>query len=70
MDTMKCLNAKVSRYSYLPLYFTKSKAIPVTGREGELGCETSRLTHILDNRLTALRAGCHSPPGPYFGWKD
>jgi hypothetical protein len=28
------------------------KAIPVTGREGSLGCETSRLPHILNNRLT------------------
>jgi hypothetical protein len=30
----------------------KGKAIPVTGREGPEGCETSRLPHILDNRLT------------------
>jgi hypothetical protein len=30
----------------------KSKAIPVTDREGPYGCETSRLPHILDNRLT------------------
>jgi hypothetical protein len=30
----------------------KGKAIPVTGREGPLGCETSRLPHFLDNRLT------------------
>jgi hypothetical protein len=28
------------------------KAIPVTGREGPYGCETSRLPHFLDNRLT------------------
>jgi hypothetical protein len=27
------------------------KAIPVTGRRGLLGCETSRLPHFLDNRL-------------------
>jgi hypothetical protein len=27
-------------------------AIPVTGREGPEGCETSRLPHLLDNRLT------------------
>jgi hypothetical protein len=30
----------------------KGKAIPVTGREGPYGCETSRLPHFLDNRLT------------------
>jgi hypothetical protein len=30
----------------------KGKAIPVTGREGPYGCETSRLPHYLDNRLT------------------
>jgi hypothetical protein len=28
------------------------KAIPVTGRGSPLGCETSRLPHFLDNRLT------------------
>jgi hypothetical protein len=28
------------------------KALPLTGREGPLGCETSRLPHFLDNRLT------------------
>jgi hypothetical protein len=27
------------------------KAIPVKGREGPWGCETSRLPHFLDNRL-------------------
>jgi hypothetical protein len=30
----------------------RGKAIPVTGREGPQGCETSRLSHFLDNRLT------------------
>jgi hypothetical protein len=30
----------------------KGKAIPVTGREGPEGCETSRLPHFLGNRLT------------------
>jgi hypothetical protein len=28
------------------------KAIPVTGREGLYGCETSRLPHFLDSPLT------------------
>jgi hypothetical protein len=28
------------------------KAIPVTGREDPKGCETSRLPHFIDNRLT------------------
>jgi hypothetical protein len=28
----------------------RGKAIPVTGREGPYGCETSRLPHFLDNR--------------------
>jgi hypothetical protein len=30
----------------------KDEAIPVTGREGPCSCETSRLAHYLDNRLT------------------
>jgi hypothetical protein len=29
-----------------------SKSIPVTDRGGPQGCETSRLPHYLDNRLT------------------
>jgi hypothetical protein len=29
----------------------KAKAIPVTGREGQQGCETSGLPHFLENRL-------------------
>jgi hypothetical protein len=29
----------------------KSKAIPVTGREGLQGCETLRVPHYLGNRL-------------------
>jgi hypothetical protein len=28
------------------------KAVPVTGRGGPYGCETSRLPYFLDNRLT------------------
>jgi hypothetical protein len=30
----------------------KGKAILVTGRGGPYGCETSRLPHFLDNRVT------------------
>jgi hypothetical protein len=30
----------------------KVKAIDVTGRGGPQGCETSKLPHLLDNRLT------------------
>jgi hypothetical protein len=30
----------------------KGKAIPVTGHGGAQDCETSRLQHFLDNRLT------------------
>jgi hypothetical protein len=30
----------------------KGKGIPVTGHEGPLGCETLRVLHYLDNRLT------------------
>jgi hypothetical protein len=29
-----------------------SKAIPVTGYESPLGCDPSRLSHFIDNRLT------------------
>jgi hypothetical protein len=31
---------------------SKGKAIPVTSRGGQYVCETSRLPHFLDNRLT------------------
>jgi hypothetical protein len=30
----------------------RGKAIPVTGRESPEGCETSKLPHFLDSRLT------------------
>jgi hypothetical protein len=32
-------------------YYILGKVIPVTGREGPQGYETSRLPHFLDNRL-------------------
>jgi hypothetical protein len=31
--------------------YGKGKTMPVTGRGGPYGCETSRLPHFLDNRL-------------------
>jgi hypothetical protein len=39
-------------YSINSLSEEKSEAIPVTDRRGPEGCETSRLQHFLDNRLT------------------
>jgi hypothetical protein len=49
----------------------KGKALPITGRGGPNGFDTSRLPHFLDNRLTdggeaALRAGRHLPPGRFL----
>jgi hypothetical protein len=50
----------------------KVKAIPVTDGGGPLDCETSRLPHFLDNRLThgvrlsALNAGSPLPPGIFL----
>jgi hypothetical protein len=43
--------------------------IPVTGGEGPWGCETLRLPHFLDSRLTdgALRAGSPLPPRKIHG---
>jgi hypothetical protein len=47
----------------------KGKAIPVRGREGPYGCETSRLPHFLKTigsqvtvRLPTLHAGRSLPP--------
>jgi hypothetical protein len=31
--------------------YKNGKAVPVTGREGPYGCETSRLPHLLDSRI-------------------
>jgi hypothetical protein len=30
----------------------RGKTLPVTGRGGQYGCETSKLPHFLDNQLT------------------
>jgi hypothetical protein len=43
----------------------KGKAIPVTGREGPWGSETSRLPHLLDSRHTdggKVVSLTHRPP--------
>jgi hypothetical protein len=55
------------------------KAIPVTGHGGPKGCETSRLPHFLDNRLTdgaevvsLTRRPPFTPrniPGTHFCWR-
>jgi hypothetical protein len=45
----------------------KSKAIPVTGRGGLLGCKMLRISHCLDNRLTVnckILATCSSTYSP------
>jgi hypothetical protein len=43
-------------YRYIPsvIHYIKGtgEAVLVTGRGGPYGCETSRLSHLLDNRLT------------------
>jgi hypothetical protein len=52
----------------------KEKAIAVTGRGDPYGCETSRLPHFLDNRLTnggevvsrTRRAAALFPPGRFL----
>jgi hypothetical protein len=52
----------------------KDKAIPVTGRGGPWGCETSRLPHLLDNRFTdggevvslTRRSPALYPPGRFL----
>jgi hypothetical protein len=59
------------------------KAIPVTGHEDRQSCETSRLPHFLDNRLTdggevvsLTRRPPFTPPGRFLvlisvrGWVD
>jgi hypothetical protein len=63
----------------------KGKAIPVRGRGGPYGWETSRLPHFLDNRFTdggeAVSLTLRKIPGthlfeaestlePYYGWMD
>jgi hypothetical protein len=42
----------ILNFSILDVIVKKSKDVPVTGRGGPYGCETSRFPHFLDNRLT------------------
>jgi hypothetical protein len=50
----------------------KGNATPETGNGGPLGCETSRLPHFLDNRLTdgsevaSLTSRPLLPPGRFL----
>jgi hypothetical protein len=48
----------------------KSNAIPVTGRGGPCGCETSRISHFLDIRLAdggeAVSLAGHFSPQEVF----
>jgi hypothetical protein len=55
--------------------YKRGKAIPVTGRGGPQGCETSMLPHFLDSRLTdggeivsltRWPAGRHLPTGRFL----
>jgi hypothetical protein len=46
------LDGSVAENTSTQKYCLKGKAIRVTGRRDPLGCEASRLTHFLDNRLT------------------
>jgi hypothetical protein len=50
--TMEGQKEIISHYSYYYYKGKKGKAIPVTVREGPYGCETSRIPHFLNNRLT------------------
>jgi hypothetical protein len=58
---------------YMRITLVPFKAIPVKGCGGPYGCETSRLPHFLDNRLTqiAVRSSglgdnCLLPPGRFL----
>jgi hypothetical protein len=39
-------------YVSAQIHILKGKAIPVAGHESPYGCETSRIPHFLENRLT------------------
>jgi hypothetical protein len=42
----------ITSYNLKWIEVKKGKAIPVTGRGGLKGCETSRLPDLLDNQIT------------------
>jgi hypothetical protein len=46
--------------------YIKGKAIPVTGYGGPLGCETLRVPHCLNNRLTDGGKVVNLTPRPTF----
>jgi hypothetical protein len=50
----------------LPTFAKVKRYIPATGREGPWGCETSRLPHFLDSRLTDGGAVVSLTPRPPF----
>jgi hypothetical protein len=60
----------MNSYLYLKKYCmvyvkVRGKAVPVTGRRGPYGCETSRRPYFLDNRLTdsgEVVSFTHRPP--------
>jgi hypothetical protein len=52
MSTMMKTSAGVLLVEDICIALIKGKAIPVTGRRVPYSCETSRLPHFLDNRLT------------------
>jgi hypothetical protein len=49
-----------------PFYAIKSRAIPITDRGGLYGFETSRIPHVLDNRLTGDGEGVKHTRRPPF----
>jgi hypothetical protein len=69
-SNMKSLQAIIVHYDNTPAN-VKGKTIPVTGRGGPQGFETSRLPHFLDNRLTdggeVISLTC---PPPFTPQKD
>jgi hypothetical protein len=83
LDDVSCRHTGIYGREHLIGHFhlktKKGKAIPVTRREGQYGCKTSRLTHFLDSRLidggevvsfTRRRPLSHRKiPGVHFCWR-
>jgi hypothetical protein len=44
-------NENIYYITYTRAIYKNGKAIPVTGRKGPKGCETSRLPHLRDSQL-------------------